>query len=116
MVLRRPPFGNQVKTAHDMGREYRVLSRLCAVYPPRPGPLLYCEDESVLGAPFYVMERRHGVILRKDLPAGPRRSMPRPCAVSAWRSSTTWRSCTRSTTRRPASATSASPTGTSRAR
>jgi len=64
MVLRRPPFGNQVKTAHDMGREYRVLSRLSAVYPPAPRPYVYCEDESVLGAPFYVMERRHGIILR----------------------------------------------------
>lgn len=64
-VLRRPPFGNQVKTAHDMGREYRVLSKLCAVYPPAPKPLVYCEDDSVLGAPFYVMERRRGVILRR---------------------------------------------------
>ncbi len=63
-VLRRPPFGNQVKTAHDMGREFRVLSRLCAVYPAAPRPLLYCDDNHVLGAPFYVMERRRGVILR----------------------------------------------------
>ncbi len=63
-VLRRPPFGNRVKTAHDMGREYRILSRLCAVYPPAPRPVLYCEDESILGAPFYLMERRRGVILR----------------------------------------------------
>jgi aminoglycoside phosphotransferase (APT) family kinase protein len=72
MVLRRPPFGNQVKTAHDMGREYKVLSCLCAVYPPAPGPFLYCDDEEVLGAPFYVMERRHGVILRKAVPPGVR--------------------------------------------
>ena len=64
-VLRRPPFGNQVKTAHDMGREYRVLSKLCVVYPPAPKPLLYCEDESVLGVPFYVTERRRGIILRR---------------------------------------------------
>jgi aminoglycoside phosphotransferase (APT) family kinase protein len=70
MVLRRPPFGNQVKTAHDMGREFRVLSRLSKVYPPAPAPYLYCEDESVLGAPFYVMERRHGIVLRKLLPRG----------------------------------------------
>jgi aminoglycoside phosphotransferase (APT) family kinase protein len=63
-VLRRPPFGNRVKTAHDMGREYRLLSRLCHVYPPAPVPLLYCDDESILGAPFYLMERRRGVILR----------------------------------------------------
>jgi aminoglycoside phosphotransferase (APT) family kinase protein len=65
LVLRRPPFGNQVKTAHDMGREYRVLSKLCAVYPPAPKPLVYCEDDSVLAVPFYVMERRRGIILRR---------------------------------------------------
>jgi aminoglycoside phosphotransferase (APT) family kinase protein len=63
-VLRRPPFGNRVKTAHDMGREYRILSRLCHVYPPAPRPVVYCEDENILGAPFYLMERRKGVILR----------------------------------------------------
>jgi aminoglycoside phosphotransferase (APT) family kinase protein len=68
-VLRRPPFGNQVKTAHDMGREYRVLSKLCEVYPAAPRPLVYCEDESILGAPFYVMERRRGIVLRKTCPA-----------------------------------------------
>jgi aminoglycoside phosphotransferase (APT) family kinase protein len=64
-VLRRPPFGNQVKTAHDMGREFRVLSRLSAVFPPAPRPSFYCEDTSVLGVPFYVMERRRGLILRR---------------------------------------------------
>jgi aminoglycoside phosphotransferase (APT) family kinase protein len=69
-VLRRPPFGNQVKTAHDMGREFRVLSGLCAVFPEAPRPQLYCADEGVLGAPFYVMERRRGVVLRKELPPG----------------------------------------------
>jgi aminoglycoside phosphotransferase (APT) family kinase protein len=69
-VLRRPPFGNQVRTAHDMGREYRVLSALSAVYAPAPRTFLYCGDDAVLGAPFYVMERRHGVVLRKELPPG----------------------------------------------
>ncbi|MBK7586486.1 MAG: phosphotransferase family protein [Myxococcales bacterium] len=69
-VLRRPPFGSRVKTAHDMSREYRVLSRLHSVYPLAPEPLALCEDESVLGAKFYVMRRLVGVILRKDLPAG----------------------------------------------
>ena len=68
LVLRRPPFGNQVRTAHDMSREYRVLSGLSEVYGPAPRPVLYCEDEHILGAPFYVMERRSGVILRRDLP------------------------------------------------
>lgn len=70
VVLRRPPFGNQVKTAHDMGREYRVLSRLSAVYPPAPRPYLYCDNDSILGAPFYVMERRRGIVLRRSLPPG----------------------------------------------
>jgi aminoglycoside phosphotransferase (APT) family kinase protein len=69
-VLRRPPFGNQVKTAHDMGREYKVLSKLSTVYPAAPRPLLYCQDESVMGAPFYIMERRRGIVLRKTLPPG----------------------------------------------
>jgi aminoglycoside phosphotransferase (APT) family kinase protein len=69
LVLRRPPFGNQVKSAHDMSREFRVLSRLCEVYSPAPRPFLYCEDDSVLGAPFYIMERRQGIVLRRHLPA-----------------------------------------------
>jgi aminoglycoside phosphotransferase (APT) family kinase protein len=68
MVLRRPPFGNQVKSAHDMGREYRVLSALAPIYELAPRPLASCEDESVIGAPFYVMERRRGIILRKQPP------------------------------------------------
>jgi aminoglycoside phosphotransferase (APT) family kinase protein len=68
LVLRRPPFGNEVKSAHDMGREFRVLQRLSPIYPPAPHPYLYCEDPQVIGAPFYVMERRHGIVLRKHLP------------------------------------------------
>ena len=64
LVLRRPPFGANIKSAHDMGREYRVLSGLRAVYTKTPAPLLYCDDTTVIGAPFYVMERLHGVILR----------------------------------------------------
>ena len=70
LVLRRPPFGSKVKTAHDMGREYRILEKLHAVYPRAPRPLASCDDEAVIGARFYVMERIRGVILRKDLPAG----------------------------------------------
>jgi aminoglycoside phosphotransferase (APT) family kinase protein len=69
-VLRRPPFGSKVKSAHDMGREYRVLSRLHAAFEPAPEPLAYCEDESVIGSKFYLMRRVHGIILRKDLPSG----------------------------------------------
>lgn len=70
MVLRRPPFGSKVKTAHDMGREYRVLSKLHAHYPPAPHVLLFCDGLSVLGAPFYLMDPIHGVILRTDVPPG----------------------------------------------
>jgi len=84
LVLRRPPFGNQVKTAHDMSREYRVLSKLSAVFPPAPRPYLFCDDESVLGTPFYVMQRRRGVILRKSLPPGmasPPDTMRRLCVA-----------------------------------
>ena len=69
-VLRRPPFGSKVKSAHDMGREFRVLSKLHAVYPQAPDVLSYCDDLSVLGAPFYLMRPIHGVIIRRDLPAG----------------------------------------------
>lgn len=69
MVLRRPPFGSKVKTAHDMGREFHVLSKLHPAYPA-PRPLLYCADDSVLGTPFYLMERVRGVILRRKLPQG----------------------------------------------
>ncbi len=67
-VLRRPPHGKRVATGHDMGREVRVLSRLSAVYPLAPKPLAFCEDDSVLGAPFYVMERRRGIVLRGATP------------------------------------------------
>ncbi len=63
-VLRRPPFGNTVKSAHDMNREFTVLSKLSAVYPPAPKPILFCDDESVIGSEFYLMERRNGLIIR----------------------------------------------------
>lgn len=69
-VLRRPPFGTEVATAHDMGREYRVLSRLSQVFSRAPAPILHCEDTSVLGAPFYLMERVRGVIVRRKPPRG----------------------------------------------
>ncbi len=70
LVLRRPPFGRKAKTAHDMGREYRILTALKPVFPYCPEPLLYTEDESVMGCPFYVMERIPGIILRKNPPKG----------------------------------------------
>lgn len=70
VVLRRPPFGSKVKTAHDMGREYKILSAIHPVYSPAPEPLCFCEDESVIGARFYVMERIKGIIIRKEPPEG----------------------------------------------
>jgi aminoglycoside phosphotransferase (APT) family kinase protein len=68
-VLRRPPFGSKVKSAHDMGREVAVLSKLAPVYDRAPKVIAYEPTGEVLGAPFYLMERRRGVILRKDAPA-----------------------------------------------
>ena len=65
LVLRRPPIGAKIKTAHDMGREFRILSHLHPVYRKVPEPLLFCEDEAVIGAPFYVMER-----VKRNHPAG----------------------------------------------
>ena len=67
-VLRRPPFGNQVKSAHDMSREFNFLSKLSKVYKPAPKPLIYCGDEAVIGSEFYLMERRNGLIIRGKSP------------------------------------------------
>ncbi len=67
-VLRRAPFGANIKSAHDMGREFRILSGLQGLYPRAPRPIAFCDDESVIGARFYLMERKHGVILRNEAP------------------------------------------------
>ena len=69
-VLRRPPLGPVPPRAHDMGRESGILARLNAVYPLAPKPYFFCEDESVIGAPFYVMERRTGEVLDDSFPEG----------------------------------------------
>jgi aminoglycoside phosphotransferase (APT) family kinase protein len=74
MVLRRPPPGAAIKSAHDMGREHRILSALEGVYPKAPRPIALCDDASVIGAPFYLMERVRGVILR----GGPAAAALRP--------------------------------------
>ena len=63
-VLRRPPVGANIKSAHDMGREFRVLSLLKPHYAKVPAPLLYCDSPDIIGAPFYVMENVAGTILR----------------------------------------------------
>lgn len=69
LVLRKPPIGADIKSAHDMSREYRVLQRLAPLYEKIPKVIAYCKEEAVLGAPFYLMERLHGVILRRELPS-----------------------------------------------
>ncbi len=68
MVLRCPPHGTKAASAHDMGREYKILSALQNVYPYCPKPLAYNEDKAILGSPFYLMECIQGIIIRKDIP------------------------------------------------
>jgi len=67
-VLRRPPLGPVAPGAHDMSREYRALSNLWHGFPLAPRALLLCEDPGVIGAPFFVMERREGVVVRGEVP------------------------------------------------
>ncbi len=69
-VLRRPPLGPLPPKAHDMGRESGILAKLNAVFSLAPKPYFFCEDESVIGTPFYVMERRTGVVLDDSFPEG----------------------------------------------
>lgn len=68
-VLRRAPLGPVAKGAHDMAREFRLLEKVSPVLPVAPRPALLVEDPGVLGAPFYLMERRKGTIVRTTLPA-----------------------------------------------
>ena len=67
-VLRRPPNGPLAQGSHDMAREHRVLSGLVDVFPLAPRSYLFCDDLSIIGAPFHVMERKHGVVIREQLP------------------------------------------------
>ncbi|HVQ40501.1 MAG TPA: phosphotransferase, partial [Pyrinomonadaceae bacterium] len=67
-VLRRPPVGPVAPTAHDMPREYRLLSVIHTQFPLAPKPILLCEDSSIIGVPFYLMEHRRGAIIRGQLP------------------------------------------------
>jgi aminoglycoside phosphotransferase (APT) family kinase protein len=67
-VLRRPPLGPVAQSAHDMKREYTVLSVLHQASPYAPRAFLYCEDPAVIGSDFFVMERRQGVVVRRSLP------------------------------------------------
>ncbi len=67
-VLRRPPLGPVAPSSHDMTREHRVLAALSRVFPLAPCSYLLCDDPAIIGAPFHVMERRHGIVIRADLP------------------------------------------------
>lgn len=68
-VLRRPPLGPVAQSAHDMAREYAVLSVLYRAFPYAPRAFLYCDDPAIIGADFLIMERREGVVVRRSLPA-----------------------------------------------
>lgn len=68
LVLRRPPMGSIARSAHDMGREVRVLRALGPVYPVVPTVVAHCRDPEVLGAEFYLMDRIRGIVLRKEIP------------------------------------------------
>lgn len=70
LVLRRPPFGHKAKSAHDMLREAGLLTALRPHFPRVPAVVATCDDASVLGSEFVVMERLHGIIPQRDLPAG----------------------------------------------
>ena len=70
LVLRRPPLGPVAPTAHDMAREFRWLSAVSPIFALAPRAYLLCDDTSVVGSIFYVMERRHGVVVRLDEPTG----------------------------------------------
>ncbi|MFI5396174.1 MAG: phosphotransferase family protein [Candidatus Binatia bacterium] len=69
-VLRRPPLGHVLPTAHDMAREHRVLAALAGTDVPAPRPIALCQEASVNGGPFYVMEYRPGVVLANEIPSG----------------------------------------------
>jgi aminoglycoside phosphotransferase (APT) family kinase protein len=69
LVVRRPPFGPVPPTAHDMAREYRWLTAIHPVFPRAPRVYALCEDPAVIGSVFYVMERRHGIVVRDREPA-----------------------------------------------
>ncbi len=70
LVVRRPPLGPVPPKAHDMAREFKWLAAIHPVFPLAPRPYLLCEDPQVVGSVFYVMERRRGVVVRRDEPMG----------------------------------------------
>jgi aminoglycoside phosphotransferase (APT) family kinase protein len=67
-VLRRPPLGPVAPGSHDMAREHRVLSTLWRAFPLAPRSYVFCDDADVVGAPFFIMERRHGIVVQNTVP------------------------------------------------
>ena len=67
-VLRRPPLGPVAPKAHDMAREYKVLHAVHPHFPEAPEVFLLCEDPSIIGGVFFLMERRRGIIIRDRVP------------------------------------------------
>lgn len=82
-VLRRPPLGPLAPSSHDMSREYRVLSVLHQSFPYAPRAFLFCPDDEIIGAPFFVMERRQGVVVRRSLPTEYAQFTQSPRQISA---------------------------------
>jgi aminoglycoside phosphotransferase (APT) family kinase protein len=70
LVLRKPPVGMKAASAHDMNREFLIQSRLQSVFPLVPKMIALCQDQSVMGSDFYVMEYVEGQIFRRDIPEG----------------------------------------------
>ena len=68
LVLRRPPTGTRPKSGHDMHREYRIMTELAPAFPAVPKTLYYTDDESIIGAEFYVMDRTEGHLIHNDIP------------------------------------------------
>ncbi|MCW8107854.1 phosphotransferase family protein [Alteromonas ponticola] len=81
LVLRRAPAGTKAKSAHNMRREFELQQALKPVYPYVPEMLAFCEDESVLGTDFYVMEKLEGIIPRKSMPRSIRLT---PARTTQW--------------------------------
>ena len=67
-VLRRPPLGPIAPSSHDMNREHRVLKDLWQAFDLAPRSFVVCDDDAIIGVPFHVMERRHGIVIRTQLP------------------------------------------------
>ncbi|PEJ35287.1 phosphotransferase family protein [Peribacillus butanolivorans] len=69
-VLRRPPLGPVAPKAHDMKREHHILSSINPYFQAAPEPILFSDDDSIVGSPFFLMERKHGVVIDSKFPEG----------------------------------------------